>query len=101
MSEIKKVTDDELNAIKDLGAKYNQISTALGQLRVQRLILNQQLEQVEKAEENLEKDYVSNQEKEQALIKSINETYGAGTLNPQTGEFTVAENVEKDKKKPE
>ena len=97
MSEIKKVTDDELNAIKDLGAKYNQISTALGQLRVQRLILNQQLEQVEKAEENLEKDYVSNQEKEQALVKNLNETYGTGTLNPQTGEFTVAE----DKKKPE
>ena len=97
MSEIKKVTDDELNAIKDLGAKYNQISTALGQLRVQRLILNQQLEQVEKAEENLEKDYVSNQEKEQALVKNLNETYGTGTLNPQTGEFVVTE----DKKKPE
>ena len=97
MNEIKKVTDDELNAIKDLGAKYNQISTALGQLRVQRLILNQQLEQVEKAEDNLEKDYVSNQEKEQALVKNLNETYGTGTLNPQTGEFTVTE----DKKKPE
>jgi len=95
MSEVKKVTDEELNAIKDLGTKYNQISTALGQLRVQRLILNQQLEQIEKAEESLENDYVSNQEKEHTLIKNLNENYGIGTLNPQTGEFTVTEVQEK------
>lgn len=95
MSEVKKVTDEELNAIKDLGTKYNQISTALGQLRVQRLILNQQLEQIEKAEESLENDYVSNQEREQTLVKNLNENYGTGTLNPQTGEFTVTEIQEK------
>ena len=95
MSEVKKVSDDELNAIKDLGSKYNQISAAFGQLRVQKHILNQQLEQVEKAEENLDKDYVSTQEREQSLVKSLNEKYGTGTLNPQTGEFVVAESQEK------
>jgi hypothetical protein len=95
MSEVKKVSDDELNAIKDLGSKYSQISTAFGQLRVQKLILNQQLEQVEKAEENLDKDYVSTQEREQSLVKSLNEKYGTGTLNPQTGEFVVTESQEK------
>tara|TARA_R100000005_G_C4871365_1_gene127681 strand:- start:157 stop:462 length:306 start_codon:yes stop_codon:yes gene_type:complete len=95
MSEVKKVSDDELNAIKDLGSKYNQISAAFGQLRVQKLILNQQLEQVEKAEENLDKDYVSTQEREQSLVKSLNEKYGTGTLNPQTGEFVVTESQEK------
>ena len=95
MSEVKKVSDDELNAIKDLGSKYSQISTAFGQLRVQKLILNQQLEQVEKAEENLDKDYVSTQEREQSLVKSLNEKYGTGTLNPQTCEFVVTESQEK------
>jgi len=95
MSEVKKVSDDELNAIKELGSKYSQISTAFGQLRVQKLILNQQLEQVEKAEENLDKDYVSTQEREQSLVKSLNEKYGTGTLNPQTGEFVVTESQEK------
>ncbi len=95
MSEVKKVTDEELNQIKDLGNKYNAISTALGQLRVQKIILNQQLEQVEKAEENLENDYVSTQEKEQSLVQSLNENYGTGTLNPQTGEFTVTQTQEK------
>ena len=44
MSETKKVTDEELQSIKDLGTKYNTISSAFGQLRVQRLILEQQLE---------------------------------------------------------
>jgi hypothetical protein len=57
--------------------------------------LNQQLEQVEKAEENLENDYVSTQEKEQSLVQSLNENYGTGTLNPQTGEFTVTQTQEK------
>ena len=57
--------------------------------------LNQQLEQIEKAEESLENDYVSNQEREQTLVKNLNENYGTGTLNPQTGEFTVTQPQEK------
>ena len=95
MSVTKKVTDEELQSIKDLGTKYNTISSAFGQLRVQRLILEQQLEQVDKAEKNLEEDYISTQGKEQALVQGLNENYGTGTLNPQTGEFTVKETQEK------
>ncbi len=99
MSDItKKVTEEELDQIKELGSKYNTISAAFGQLRVQKLILEQQLEQVEGAEKKLAEDYVSNQEREQTLVKELNTKYGSGTLNPQTGEFTVQEKSEENPK---
>ena len=97
MSEVKKVTDEELQGIKDLGTNYQGISNSFGQLRVQRLILEQQLANLEEAEANLEARYVENQDKEKELLQSFNEKYGRGTLNPQTGEFTPTE--EPDKKK--
>jgi len=101
MSEVKKVTDEELQGIKDLGTNYQGISNSFGQLRVQRLILEQQLANLEEAEANLEAKYVENQDKEKELLQSFNEKYGRGTLNPQTGEFTPVEEPAQEEKSEE
>ena len=101
MSEVKKVTDEELQGIKDLGTNYQGISNSFGQLRVQRLILEQQLANLEEAEANLEAKYVENQDKEKELHQSFNEKYGRGTLNPQTGEFTSTEEPAQEEKSEE
>ena len=93
MSEVKKVTDEELQGIKDLGTNYQAISNSFGQIKVQRLILEQQLESLEESEAQLETNYVETQEKERELLKTFNEKYGRGTLNPQTGEFVSTEEV--------
>jgi hypothetical protein len=34
------------------------------------------------------KDWETNRQTESDLVKSLNEKYGAGALNPTTGEFT-------------
>ena len=88
MSEVKKVTDEELQGIKDLGTNYQAISNSFGQIKVQRLILEQQLESLEESEAQLETNYVETQEKERELLKTFNEKYGRGTLNPETCTFT-------------
>tara|TARA_Y100000004_G_C8952492_1_gene429243 strand:- start:54 stop:362 length:309 start_codon:yes stop_codon:yes gene_type:complete len=91
MSEVKKVTDEELQEIKDLGTNYQAIANSFGQLRVQKLLLEQQLSTLEENEASLEAKYIENQEKEREVLQNFNEKYGRGTLNPQTGEFTPQE----------
>lgn len=91
MSEVKKVTDEELQEIKDLGTNYQAIANSFGQLRVQKLLLEQQLSALEENEASLEAKYIENQEKEREVLQNFNEKYGRGTLNPQTGEFTPQE----------
>ena len=91
MSEVKKVTDEELQGMKDLGTNYQAIANSFGQLRVQKLLLEQQLSTLEENEASLEAKYIENQEKEREVLQNFNEKYGRGTLNPQTGEFTPQE----------
>ena len=91
MSEVKKVTDEELQEIKDLGTNYQAIANSFGQLRVQKLLLEQQLSALEENEASLEAKYIENQEKEREVLQNFNEKYGRGTQNPQTGEFTPQE----------
>ena len=43
---------------------------------------------LDETEVKLESNYIEAQEKERTLLKDMNEKYGQGTLNPQTGEFT-------------
>ena len=86
-----KFTQDELTQIKELQTKYAQSTDAFGRLRVQRLILNQQMDQLEDAEVRLENDYTDLQKSEQEMVQSLNEKYGAGSLDINTGEFVPSQ----------
>ena len=90
MAKPTKFTDEELKSINELQQKYAQTTDAFGRLRVQRVIMNQQLEQLDDAEARLENDYTDLQKSEQELVTSLNEKYGAGSLDINTGEFTPA-----------
>ena len=83
-----KFTDDELKSLGDLQQRYNSISTQFGQVRVRRLLLQQELDALDGAEESLEKEYTNTQQSEQTLVKELNEKYGPGNLDPSTGVFT-------------
>ena len=86
-SEVK-FTEDELKSLRDLQDGYSEKSAQFGQLKVQKLLVQQQLDQLEQTEVQMEADYASLQEKERELVKSLNEKYGPGQLDPQTGVFT-------------
>ena len=51
----------------------------------------QQQDGLEEAEVKLEADYISLQENERNIVKDLNEKYGPGSLDPQTGVFTPTE----------
>ena len=83
-----KFTDEELNSLQELQNTYAGISTQFGQLKVSKMNLERQFNSLEQSEEALEKAWDDNREKETELVQSLTEKYGPGSLNPQTGEYT-------------
>ena len=83
-----KFSEDELKSLQDLQTSYQQKQLQFGQLEVQRLLVSQQLEQMDNAKAKLEVEYGDVQETERNLVKQLNEKYGPGNLDPATGVFT-------------
>ena len=85
-----KFSDEELKSLQDLQNSYQQKQLQFGQLEVQRLLVSQQLEQLDSAKTKLEVEYGEVQETERKLVADLNEKYGPGNLDPATGVFTPA-----------
>ena len=83
-----KFSEEELKSLQDLQTSYQQKQLQFGQLKVQKLLMQQQFESIEATETQLEVDYVEIQETERNLVKQLNEKYGPGNLDPATGVFT-------------
>ena len=99
MSEEVKFTEEEISSIKEIRVTYFAIKNTFGQLGVSRLRIEQDMEAVDTAEDNLKKTYRETQEKEKDLVDGITKKYGNGQFNLETGTFTPnpteEENTEK------
>ena len=94
MAKETKFSEEELKSLSELAQGYQKTQAAFGQLRVQKILLSQQHAGLEEAEVQLESDYITLQDKERGLVKELNEKYGPGSLDPQTGVFTPVETEE-------
>ena len=83
-----KFTDEELQSLQDLQNGYQEKQTLLGQLSVQRILLDQQSDALEARRSEVEQEYEAVQQQERDLVAQLNEKYGPGALNPETGVFT-------------
>ena len=88
MADEIKFTDEELKSLSDLSQSYQSIQASFGQIRVQKILSEQQAEALEEAEVKMEADYKEMQDTERELVQQLNEKYGPGQLDPQTGVFT-------------
>ena len=88
MAGTQKFTKDEMEQLSKLQQGYQDVTVNFGRVRVQQVILNQQLEAMDNESERLETTYSDLQKQEQELVKSLNDKYGAGSLDIQSGEFT-------------
>jgi len=84
----KKFTEEEIVKIKDVQKQYLSVQQALGGLEVSRIRIEQQLDATIQAQDELRGKFIEIQETEKELIQGLNDKYGEGTLNPETGEFT-------------
>ena len=83
-----QLTQEELQSINDLQSKYNQTLFEIGVAEAQRLALYDQVEKLESNKKALLGDLASIEQKENELVKSLQEKYGTGSINPETGDIT-------------
>ena len=88
MADEIKFSDEELKSLQELSQNYQNIQASFGQLKVQKILNQQQSEALEEAEVKMDADYKEIQDKERELVQQLNEKYGPGQLDPQTGVFT-------------
>ena len=83
-----KFSQEEMEKIKDIQSSYVGIQQAYGQVEVGRLRLEQQLDATQKASNDLRDKFVETQQDEQNFIEELNEKYGDGSLDLESGTFT-------------
>ena len=85
MPEEVKFTEEELTQVQNIQKSYANVQNQFGQLKLAQIRLD-------KDEIQLEDALKSIQEEENKFLEGITEKYGQGSLNPETGVFTPAEN---------
>ena len=83
-----KFTSDEMDKIKEVQSSYVGVQQAFGQLEVNRIRLEQQLDATQQASVELRDRYSEVQKEEQKFIEELNEKYGDGSLDLESGTFT-------------
>jgi len=80
----KKLSQEELESLKEIQNDSSNLIFNLGQVDVQRSLLEGQRNEVLTKLADL-------QEKQNTLAKELQDKYGIGNINLETGEFTVEE----------
>ncbi len=88
MADEIKFSEDELKSLQELQNSYQEKQLQFGQLKVQNVLLSQQMEALETREVELEEEYSGVQKTEQKLVEDLNKKYGPGSLDPASGVFT-------------
>lgn len=85
-----KLSDGEMNSLREIQNKINTKLWEFGQLYIERLALDEKFKLLTDAETKLRNDYASIQQEEQKWIDSISDKYGNGNLSIKDGTFTPA-----------
>jgi len=88
MSETKQLTPEELQTIQELQKQYNQFVFDLGSIEAQLQGLLSQKALLEKEKDGVLSDIKTLGDKERVLVTTLQEKYGTGNIDPQTGEIT-------------
>tara|TARA_E500000305_G_scaffold41855_1_gene32278 strand:+ start:176 stop:514 length:339 start_codon:yes stop_codon:yes gene_type:complete len=83
-----KFSEEELKELGELQTSYQEKQAQLGQIAVQKILLGQQVEAIDNRQVELEGEYEAVQQSERDLVQKLNEKYGPGQLDPQSGVFT-------------
>jgi hypothetical protein len=81
MSEVKKLTTEELEAVKSIKNEYTNLALSLGELELQAA-------NIAKEKQRLLTTQTELTEKEIELSKTLTEKYGNGTIDIETGEIS-------------
>lgn len=85
---MKKITDEELVEIQTLKENLFGILTIIGELHLSKRALQRQLDDILKELTEHEIRFDQFQESERVLFEKLQQTYGTGSINIETGEVT-------------
>ena len=85
------LTPEELVSIKELQTKYNQTILEIGAAEAQLIVFQENIEKLTEAKKGLVSDLKTIEQKESELVKTLQEKYGQGNINIETGEITPAQ----------
>ena len=88
-TETKQLTTEELQQIQELQKQYNQFVFDLGSIEAQLQSLLYQKSLLEKEKDGVLSDLKTLGDKEKEMVTNLQEKYGTGNINPQTGEITL------------
>ena len=83
----KEFEAEDIEAVKELQSQYATNTAQLGQVEVELYTLNKRLKQMEEIRINLFENYDLLQKKEEELVQNLNEKYGDGVLDLDSGRF--------------
>jgi hypothetical protein len=87
----RKLDKDHLDAIQDLRERFAQNANWIGNVSIERSLLQKQLEQLETQQADLLTKFDALRHEEAQLLDKLKERYGEGQINIQAGTFTSAE----------
>ena len=73
MADEIKFTDEELKSLQELSQSYQNIQASFGQLKVQKILNQQQADALEEAEVKMDAAYKDIQDNERKLVEDLNE----------------------------
>jgi oligoribonuclease NrnB/cAMP/cGMP phosphodiesterase (DHH superfamily) len=85
MENIKKLTPEEINSIKDLQKQYNTHVFELGSIEAQLHLLLAQTKTLEAEKNNILSDLNKIGDKEKELVDTLQEKYGTGEIDLENG----------------
>lgn len=88
MSEVKKLTPEELQTIKDMQAQYNKLVFELGSIEAQLQNVLSTKTMIETEKDNVLEDIKKLSEREKEVVADLQSKYGIGNIDIETGEIT-------------
>lgn len=85
---MKKVTDEEFQEIQTLRDSLFTILASIGELHLGKVLLQKQIDDITKQIQEQERTFEEFQQKERVLFEKLQQTYGTGSIDMETGEIT-------------
>ena len=83
-----KFDQSELDKIKSLQDKYQELVVMFGRLNIDKILLDRSMKMFAEAEERAKQEFANMQKDESALMESLSAKYGNGVLSLKDGTFT-------------
>ena len=82
-----QLTEQEIQGINELRDQYATLTAKFGQLKIEQILIQEQLKRLSELENTYKEEYLTTQVKEEAFSNEITTKYGEGDIDVEAGFF--------------